>query len=111
MCLQISGLSAECYRMYEALDAGCVPILIDTFGKEVDAQYRFLLPPRRKAPFPRAETANGLKETLSALASDGAKLDAMQAEVRRWWNASLSHVRSRVRWSAWSVCRRAQDAE
>ena len=29
LCLQIAGLSTECYRLYESLDAGCVPILID----------------------------------------------------------------------------------
>ena len=47
LCLQISGLSAECYRMYEALDAGCVPILINEYGNpsspSAAIQYQFLL--------------------------------------------------------------------
>ena len=47
LCLQISGLSAECYRMYEAFDAGCVPILINEYGNpsspSAAIQYQFLL--------------------------------------------------------------------
>ena len=47
LCLQISGLSAECYRMYEALDADCVPILINEYGNpsspSAAIQYQFLL--------------------------------------------------------------------
>jgi hypothetical protein len=103
LCLQISGLSAECYRMYEALDAGCVPVLINQFGKETATQYKFLLgdrtgslPRRPPPPFPWAETPADLKTTLTRLRDEPGALDAMQRETSRWWNASLEHVRNRV---------------
>ena len=108
-CLQISGLSAECYRMYESLDAGCVPLLIDEFGfpGQTTAQYRFLLggpASRRRAPFPHAATPLGLKQVLLELQASTASLDAMQLETRSWWKATLLHLTSRVRAVGSSVC-------
>ena len=100
MCLQISGLSAECYRMYEALDAGCVPILINQFGKETATQYKFLLGAkdvrRPPAPFPWGDTPEALKDALGRLKADEAALNSMQRDTMKWWNASLAHVRQRV---------------
>ena len=120
LCLQISGLSAECYRMYEALDAGCTPVLINQFGKETATQYTFLLGSgggaasspalglgrsRARPPFPWAESPAELKQTLEALSNDGAALDTVQRQTARWWNQSLVHLRTRVQASAWAVRR------
>lgn len=105
-CLQISGLSAECYRMYEALDAGCVPVLINQFGKETATQYRFLLGNsggRGPPPFPWAETPADLKIRLGQLRDDANALDTVQQDTIRWWNQSLDHFRRRVQTSAWGV--------
>ncbi len=113
-CLQISGLSAECYRMYESLDAGCIPLLVDEFGLpgQTAAQYRFLLggaaSPRR-APFPRAEKPAGLRETLARLAADATALDALQLETGHWWNRTLSRLTTRVQSVARPVCARGSD--
>jgi hypothetical protein len=108
LCLQISGLSAECYRMYEALDAGCVPVLINQFGKETATQYKFLLGTggnsasaftsqrRGPPPFPWGESPADLKDKLMLLRADDDALDTVQRETQRWWNASLEHFRSRV---------------
>ena len=106
LCLQISGLSAECYRMYEAFDAGCVPVLINQFGKETATQYKFLLGTgggRGPAPFPWGESPADLKARLGKLRDDENALDAVQAETMSWWNQSLSHFRGRVQASAWTV--------
>ena len=106
LCLQISGLSAECYRMYEALDAGCVPVLINQFGKETAVQYRFLLGSyggRASVPFPWGESPSDLKARLLHLRDDSEALDGVQRDTRRWWNQSLSHFRGRVQASAWAV--------
>jgi hypothetical protein len=106
LCLQISGLSAECYRMYEALDAGCVPVLINQFGKETAIQYRFLLASnggRGAAPFPWGESPSDLKARLLQLRDDSEALDRVQRNTMRWWNQSLAHVRGRLLGSAWTV--------
>jgi Exostosin family len=48
-CLQLPGASAECFRFYEALQFGCIPIIIDDFGTGDDYamrnwdEYRHLL--------------------------------------------------------------------
>ena len=118
-CLQISGLSAECYRMYEALDAGCVPVLINQFGKETATQYKFLLGrggggsgssgqqqparPHLVPPFPWAETPDDLRARLTELTGSEAALDQVQHETMRWWNASLEHFRSRVVTGGWGA--------
>jgi hypothetical protein len=128
LCLQISGLSAECYRMYEALDAGCIPILVNQFGNpsspNAAVQYQFLLGgarpgpdpptlrdrsapglrPRIPPPFPFADGPGELKQRLGALLSDTGSVDAMQQATLRWWNHSLAHVRGRVIGSAEGVC-------
>ena len=107
LCLQISGLSAECYRMYESLDAGCVPVVVDQFGQEMDAQYRFFLGTRRRhqvpAPFPRALAPADLRDTLKKLGNSD-ELGAMQKETHAWWNHSLRHIRSRLQHVSWSWC-------
>lgn len=117
LCLQISGLSAECYRMYEALDAGCVPVLVNDFGKETATQYKFLLGEaggggglarRPPPPFPWAERPADLKAQLQHLRHDEAALDEMQLSTRHWWNKSLQHLRTRVLTSARAVALRCE---
>ena len=105
LCLQISGLSAECYRMYEALDAGCVPVLINQFGKETATQYKFLLgrTGALAAPFPWGETADALSGRLAELRASDEALNQVQRETLRWWNASLEHFRGRVVAGGWSA--------
>jgi len=108
LCLQISGLSAECYRMYESLDAGCVPVVVDQFGQETDAQYRFFLGARRRhlvpPPFPRAVAPAQLRGRLEELAKDPIALGVIQSKTRVWWNHSLRHIRSRLLHVSWSWC-------
>lgn len=95
MSLQVAGLSTECYRMYEALDAGCVPILVDELGGTTTAleQYRFIL---RDAPFPHAAKAAMLKDRLTALRDTPAAVDSLQRETGRWWRGMLGALRESV---------------
>ena len=95
MSLQVAGLSTECYRMYEALDAGCVPILVDELGGMTTAleQYRFIL---RDAPFPHAPKAAALKDRLTVLRDAPASMDWLQRETGRWWRDMLGALRESV---------------
>lgn len=108
LCLQISGLSAECYRMYESLDAGCVPVVIDQFGHETEAQYRYFLGNRRRnslsPPFPHVSVPADLREELEKMRHNPMLLGAMQLTTRSWWNHSLEQIRGRLQHVAWSWC-------
>jgi len=108
MCLQISGLSAECYRMYEALDSGCIPLLINQFGNpsspSAAVQYQFLLGRRGGLPpFPWADSPADMRAQVAALRSDERALDGLQLETMQWWNHTLDHLRGRLLTSADAV--------
>jgi len=107
LCLQIAGLSSECYRLYEALDAGCVPIVVDNLAAQNQAtaseQYRFLLHgggalpgDGSAAPFPHAATPSQLAELLAQLRGNGRLLDELQAKTDRWWLRTLGRIIARV---------------
>jgi len=101
LCLQVQGLSAECYRMYEALDAGCVPIIVDELGAQstasASAQYRFLLNRSTGiAPFPHAASSAELAASLARFSTDSAELDALQLRTLRWWRSTLQQIRGRI---------------
>lgn len=107
LCLQIAGLSSECYRLFEALDAGCVPIVVDNLAAQNQAtaseQYRFLLHgggalpgDGSVAPFPHAATPALLAELLAQLRGDGRLLDELQAKTDRWWLHTLGRIVARV---------------
>ena len=100
LCLQISGLSAECYRMYEALDSGCVPLLINEYGNpsspSAAVQYQFLVGRYGRAPFPFVHGPAELREWLARARVDPAALDSVQVATMRWWNQSLARLRARV---------------
>ena len=112
LCLQVAGLSTECYRMYEALDSGCVPILVDELGgsTSVAEQYRVLLrgspadglPP---APLLYANTSARLAPRLARLLENTTALDELQLVTLRWWRVALRALRGRVVTTAASLRR------
>ena len=107
-CLQLPGLSAECYRMYEALDAGCVPVLPfdlgPRYGHDVQTQYRWLVGGRGSAggewgvaPFPHGPTSAGLADTMAMLRTDPERASRLQADATRWWQNAMAQVSGRLR--------------
>ena len=107
LCLQIAGLSSECYRLFEALDAGCVPILVDNLAAQAQAtaaeQYRFLLHgggalpgDGSVAPFPHAASPALLVKQLARLQGNGTLMDQLQAQTDTWWQRTLGRIVARV---------------
>tara|TARA_B110000046_G_scaffold126547_1_gene133007 strand:- start:196 stop:555 length:360 start_codon:yes stop_codon:yes gene_type:complete len=103
--------------MYEALDAGCIPVLLNQFGNpsspSAAVQYQFLpglergdslhittssraIHRRGLPPFLWANAPSELREQLVELRSNPNALDALQRDTVRWWNRSLEHLRDRV---------------
>ena len=112
LCLQVAGLSTECYRMYEALDSGCVPILVDELGGYTTAaeQYRFILrgPDGAAAPSPASSSpiaCNRPDLLLLERRLRGVRVDIAGQERRRREQAAraasfLAPWFDHVRWSA-----------
>ncbi|CAJ1397780.1 unnamed protein product [Effrenium voratum] len=83
MCLQIPGNSVECFRLYESLEAGCVPVVVRAWSSpngsdplvklQVDGQ-----PP----PFLYVDRPEDLPQVLQLTP---AELDLAQARAGAWW--------------------------
>lgn len=95
LCLQLPGLSAECYRLYESLEAGCVPIFVTDFHPQTDIQHQSLLR-GGAAPFLLAARAEDLVARLQLLEADPAALADLHAATDTWWRARREHFRSRL---------------
>ena len=39
LCLNLKGMSSECFRFYEALEAGCIPVVINKFTNNSGPQW------------------------------------------------------------------------
>ena len=100
LCLQLPGVSAECYRLYESLEAGCVPVLVDELHPLSAVQHRGLLG-GAAAPFLHARRADQLAAPLRRLAADPAALLALRAEVAAWWRGRKGAFRDVARRAVW----------
>ena len=103
LCLSLPGSSVESNRLYESLEAGCVPVIIRQFGPGEAAvgtvpEYG----PRAaqlvatafaplhhvtgsEPPFVVVDHESQLPEALRPLLEDGGRLDALQAQALEWW--------------------------
>lgn len=106
-CLNIRGTSAECFRFYESIEAGCIPLMLDRYpdfdyGDQHRHQYAPLLEARPGARYPFLWAADGqaLLADFDALARSGAdglaKLDALQSEMLEWYGAVKTHLDRRM---------------
>ncbi len=69
----------ETFRVYEALEAGCIPIVEHRFGFDY---FRSLL---GENPLPSVRSWREGASFMQRLASDPGSLDACQGEIRQWW--------------------------
>jgi hypothetical protein len=96
-CLQLIGKSVECHRIYESLENGCIPIIINAFGKgdnfteEINAGFLPLLDPQmfglnlsHPVPFPWVQTVDELKDLMYSLSPQG--IDIMQRRTIDWFD-------------------------
>ena len=95
LCLQLPGLSPECHRLYESLEVGCVPILIDDFHPQMSIQHGPLLG-GGPAPFLHAARAEDLAGRLRLLAANPAALAEMHEKTETWWRLRREHFRTRL---------------
>ena len=107
-CLQLPGRFAECYRFYDALETGCIPLFIDEFSRtnysnlfsESMARYGDLIwtnadnVTSNELPFIRirGNVAN-MKEELNKLWSDDQTLTKIAINCQLWWEEMKNYYR------------------
>ena len=75
----MGNVHAECFRVYEALEAGSIPIL----EKRMTLDYfRDLLGPH---PMPTFRSWDQAREMIRGMLRDASKIDALQNECIDWW--------------------------
>jgi Exostosin family len=117
-CLNLPGTSVECFRFYEALESGCIPVVIDEFAganytertwdeihrlAEVlpithfpawETQHRrWPLRASRAAPFVWVNKPSDLVFIKSLTSSE---ILALKQETRIWWSATKHHFQDTV---------------
>ena len=104
LCLNFRGRMLECYRFYESLEMGCIPIIIETFPSFnytfFSQQYNILkedVPWRKYTsnwPFIWAYSLQEFVNIIFNLINDPIALDKMQRDSFEWWqNAKLFYRR------------------
>ena len=113
--LHLPGSSADSGRLWESLEAGAVPLLVEEFGPGEEAvgtsclygdeavrATRGALQPLVEAmgvplPFVVLRTVDELAALLQQLQADPARLDALQERTRAWWAEVKRHFGSQLR--------------
>ena len=113
--LHLPGSSADSGRLWESLEAGAVPLLVEEFGPGEEAvgtsclygdeavrATRGALQPLVEAmgaplPFVVVRTVDELAALLQQLQADPAQLDALQERTRAWWAEVKRHFGSALR--------------
>lgn len=99
-CLNLPGASSECFRYYDAVEAGCIPVLVDVFA---DANYTvanhaefqpLLRLAGEPAPFVWVKSPAELRPLLS---KDVAAITDMRRAVADWWQLAKRRTARRMR--------------
>jgi len=83
-------LNLECFRLYEALESGAIPIVerratLDYFTK--------LLGPN---PIMEIRSWAGARDKIRSLAADPARLNQIQREISSWWDVHKQTVKNNI---------------
>lgn len=98
--LSPAGHNHECFRMWEAAEAGSIPVLLvnetSAFGGEVNVTGCSLHPDVMKAPFIWAADLPDAWRQMEELWNNEHALNARSREVRAWYNRYMTLTIGRV---------------
>mmetsp|Transcript_36506 Transcript_36506/g.106872 ORF Transcript_36506/g.106872 Transcript_36506/m.106872 type:complete len:618 (-) Transcript_36506:79-1932(-) len=113
--LHLPGSTADSGRLWEALEAGAIPVVVEEFGpgeaqvgtdvlygEEAARVVREALRPLEVAlgaplPFVVVRSVGDLPGVLQPLWEEPARLDSLQSQLREWWAAVKGHFAERFR--------------
>lgn len=98
-CLNIRGRFVECYRLYDALELGCIPVIVDVFARfNYTLQHSEQMAPliefpwtdtrgsrRIGPPFVWTRTVTDLKYELARLQTVPDEVERIAADSKAWW--------------------------
>lgn len=92
--LSPSGHNPECFRLFEAVDAGSIPVLVksDLYNTEKRQPCRDALYHWYDAPIVVLEAWEDLYPTVARLMEDKPALDEMQVKLRLWYDEYMKTV-------------------
>lgn len=110
-CLQIPGRFAECYRLYDSLEAGCIPVFVDNY---INTNYTAILSESlvrfsdiswkdidgkisNSVPFLRFPNIREMELNILSLEENPHKLLSIYENCRTWWEQIKQHFRDEFR--------------
>jgi hypothetical protein len=95
--LSPAGKNNECFRMWEAAEAGSIPVLVrnehSMLGKDPEKTGCALHPDvMQQAPFLFVDRGGDMFEAMAELARNPKALDARSREVRAWYAVYMRHT-------------------
>lgn len=86
----MGNVNLETWRLYEALEAGCIPIVESRLAMRY---YDKLFP---EFPVPQVRRWRQASRLIDRLLGDPSALQAKQSEIARWWQAEKIGLRAEV---------------
>lgn len=92
MCLQVPGPSIESFRLYESLEAGCIPVVVRSWSQGGDPLVKLQVG-GEALPFLYVQAPEDLPQVLKLT---GVQLDMLQAQCQAWWMRARQTFRARA---------------
>lgn len=92
MCLQVPGQSIESFRLYESLEAGCIPVVVRSWSQGGDPLVKLQVG-GEALPFLYVQAPEDLPQVLQLT---GLQLDMLQAQCQAWWMRARQTFRARA---------------
>jgi hypothetical protein len=90
--------SLDCFRTYEALEAGCIPIVLRETAVQPFNYYQALFAAMGFAepvPFPQVRDWREAAKVVTRLRAEPAAIERMRVDCHSWWQRYKSHTRAR----------------
>jgi hypothetical protein len=84
----------ECFRLYDALEWGCIPLIRDYSDSDYHRNYHYKL--FGDHPIPTFASWPEATAFAKVMLADKAELDRLQAAIGTWWQAHKAGLRARI---------------
>jgi Exostosin family len=97
-------LNLECFRLYEALESGCIPIV------EKRASFDYFTNLMGSNPLISVRKWSHAPTIIKQWSLDHARLDALQSEISHWWQSKKESLKGEISEFLWDKNRAGRGA-